>query len=436
MTISKTKFVSVVLFVAAVLSQALLSQTALAQSTLSERQYRVVESLQTDLANDEFTKVIKESDSAVQDWSEGLGLVLVLQIRGQAYQLLDKDQAAIDTLARAYSLKQLNASRQTQLAMQLGQLHLSTQQWPQARQVLTDALAQTIPADSENQTHPAIAYAMLAIAWQLDESQGERWSKSIPLLKKAIAIAEEPMEFWLTSLASAQYQVQDYAGAETTLKQLIDRSSKSDSTQNTSSQNTSSQNKNYWLQLASMQQLQGKESDQLATLELANQRGLIDDENEILLLAQMQVMLGVPERAARNLQTGLQSRQLTNSVDNQRRVAIALQQGRDYKKAAAQLLQTAKDTKDVSLAVTALQLELVDGHCEGAINVADWLIEHADSENRGKAMMSAGQCSIELKQRDQARVYFLRAQQLPETTNTAKQWLDYMNALNKITTDN
>lgn len=419
MTISKRSFIAIILFVSAVLS---LPQTALAQSTLSERQYRVIESLQADLANDEFAKVIEESDSAVQDWSEGLGLVLVLQLRGQAYQQLDNAQAAIDTLARAYSLKQLNASRQTQLAMQLGQLYLSTQQWAQARQVLTEALEEATPETSnettkEAQTHPAIAYAMLAIAWQLDEAQRERWSKSIPLLKEAITIAEQPMEFWLTSLASAQYQIKDYAGAETTLKQLIVRSPK---------------NKNYWLQLASMQQLQNKESDQLATLELANQRGLIDNENEILLLAQLQVMLGVPERAARNLQSGLQSQQLTNNVDNQRRIAIALQQGRDYKNAAAQLLQTAKESKDVSLAVTAMQLELVDGHCEGVINIANWLIDNANSKDRGAAMMSAGQCAIELELKDQARVYFQRAQQLPETTNAAKQWLDYLQALAEI----
>ena len=109
-----------------------------------------------------------------------------------------------------------------------------------------------------------------------------------------------------------------------------------------------------------------------------------------------------------------------------------MQQGRDYKNAAAQLLQTAKDTGDVSLAVTALQLELVDGHCEGAITVADWLIQFADAENRAKALMTAGQCAVELKQKDKARVYFQRAQQLPETTNSAKQWLDYLQALADI----
>jgi hypothetical protein len=413
MTMCKPKFSSLMVLLAV----ALFSSVALAESTLSERQYRVIESLQTVLADGNFRQVIKASDSAAREWSEGLGLVLVLQLRGQAYQQLDDEPEAIKTLARAYSLKQFDGSRQIQLAMQLGQLYLSTQQWLNARQILTDALDQATPENSEAQTPPALAYVMLALAWQLDDSQSARWLQSIPLLNTAIAIADEPMEFWLTSLASGQYQIQDYAAAEATLKQLIARSPES---------------KNYWLQLASMQQLQSKERDQLATLELAKQRGLIDNENEVLLLAQLQVMLGVPERAARTLQAALQSEQLTNNLDNQRRIAIALQQGRDYKNAAAQLLQTAKDTGDVSLAVTALQLELVDGHCEGAITVADWLIQFADAENRAKALMTAGQCAVELKQKDKARVYFQRAQQLPETTNSAKQWLDYLQALADI----
>lgn len=413
MTMCKPKFSSLIVLLAV----ALFSSVALAESTLSERQYRVIESLQTVLADGNFREVIKASDSAAREWSEGLGLVLVLQLRGQAYQQLDDEPAAINTLARAYSLNQLDGSRQIQLAMQLGQLYLSTQQWLNARQILTDALDQATPENSEAQTPPALAYVMLALAWQLDDSQSARWLQSIPLLNTAIAIADEPMEFWLTSLVSGQYQIQDYAAAEATLKQLIARSPES---------------KNYWLQLASMQQLQSKEREQLATLQLAKQRGLIDNENEILLLAQLQVMLGVPERAARTLQAALQSEQLTNNLDNQRRIAIALQQGRDYKNAAAQLLQTAKDTGDVSLAVTALQLELVDGHCEGAIMVADWLIQFADAENRGKALMTAGQCAVELKQKDKARVYFQRAQQLPETTNSAKHWLDYLQALADI----
>ena len=97
-----------------------------AQPTLSERQYRGIESLQSDLADEQFKQVIQDSTEASEAWDDGLGLVLLLQIRGQAFQLLEDDEAAIKALARAYSLQQLNGTRQTQLAMQLGQLYLST----------------------------------------------------------------------------------------------------------------------------------------------------------------------------------------------------------------------------------------------------------------------------------------------------------------------
>jgi hypothetical protein len=393
-----------------------------AQPTLSERQYRVIESLQSDLADEQFKQVIEDSTEASEAWDDGLGLVLLLQIRGQAFQLLEDDKAAITALARAYSLQQLNGTRQTQLAMQLGQLYLSSDQWTQTRELLSSALEQPLPAD---ENHPAAAYVMLALAWQLDEKQTTRWSKSIPLLEKALLLSDDAPESWLALLASAQYQVKDYAGAENTLKRLIDRTSKTAVAQSTS-------HKNYWLQLASMQHLQGKTKAQLATLELADKLGILNSEDEVLLLSQLQIMEGIPERAARRLQKGLKSQRLESSTENQRRIAIALQQGRDYQGASDVLLEAAKSSGDASYAVTALQLLLADGRCEDALIVSDWLIAHASNKDSANAMISAGQCSMELKQMDRARVYFQRALKQPQTTNAARQWLDYLHVLAEI----
>lgn len=393
-----------------------------AQPTLSERQYRVIESLQSDLADEQFKQVVQDSTEASEAWDDGLGLVLLLQIRGQAFQLLEDDEAAIKALARAYSLQQLNGTRQTQLAMQLGQLYLSTDQWSQTRELLSSALEKPLPPD---ENHPATAYVMLALAWQLDEKQTMRWSESIPLLEKALLLSADAPELWLTLLASAQYQVKDYAGAELTLKALIDRSSETTITQSVS-------HKNYWLQLASIQQLQGKTKAQLATLELADKLDILDSKDEVLLLSQLQIMEGIPERAARRLRKGLKSEQLENSVENQRRIAIALQQSRDYQGASDVLLETAKSSGDVSYAVTALQLLLADGHCESALGVSDWLIVNASNKDSANAMISAGQCALELKQMDRARVYFQRALKLPQTANAARQWLDYLQVLAEL----
>jgi Tfp pilus assembly protein PilF len=47
-------------------------------------------------------------------------------------------------------------------------------------------------------------------------------------------------------------------------------------------------------------------------------------------------------------------------------------------------------------------------------------------------MISAGQCALELKQMDRARVYFQRALKQPQTTNAARQWLDYLQVLAEI----
>ena len=393
-----------------------------AQPTLSERQYRVIESLQSDLADEQFKQVIQDSTEASDAWDDGLGLVLLLQIRGQAFQLLEDDEAAIKALARAYALQQLNGTRQTQLAMQLGQLYLSTDQWSQTRELLSSALDQPLPPD---ENHPATAYVMLALAWQLDEKQTTRWSESITLLEKALLQSDDAPESWLTLLASAQYQVKDYAGAELTLKALIDRSSEINITQSVS-------HKNYWLQLASIQQLQGKTKAQLATLELADKLDILDSKDEVLLLSQLQIMEGIPERAARRLRKGLKSEQLENSVENQRRIAIALQQSRDYQGASDVLLETAKSSGDVSYAVTALQLLLADGRCESALGVSDWLIVNASNKDSANAMISAGQCALELKQMDRARVYFQRALKLPQTANAARQWLDYLQVLAEL----
>ena len=91
-------------------------------STLSERQYRLLEKAQELVAEESYQEALAETQDAVDDWDSGLGLVLILQLRGQVYQLLDQTGDTLKSYERALSLEVLEGTRRSALAAAIAQL--------------------------------------------------------------------------------------------------------------------------------------------------------------------------------------------------------------------------------------------------------------------------------------------------------------------------
>ena len=375
-------------------------------STLSERQYRLLEKAQELVAEESYQEALAETQDAVDDWDSGLGLVLILQLRGQVYQLLDQTEDTLKSYERALSLEVLEGTRRSALAAAIAQLYLIDSQPEKAREVLVPALE--APA-GEGLNHAAQAYVIVAISYQIQE----RWRDSLPWLVQAEAYATSIPENWLAMRAAAEFQIRDFAAAEVTMKRLVERAP---------------DKRNYWVQLAAAQQFQEKQAQQLATLEIAHQRGLIAGSSEELLMIQLQGAQDMPARAARNLEQRISELSSVEGsseedLDDERRLLSAYQrQARDL--AAAAETMVSNDSSSVN---EAIQLAMMDGDC-------DLVRELSRSHTRkleGLTMISVAQCSLNGSDTASAREWFQRASEKSDSAVVASQWLTYLSDLQK-----
>ncbi len=375
-------------------------------STLSERQYRLLEKAQELVAEESYQEALAETQDAVDDWDSGLGLVLILQLRGQVYQLLDQTEDTLKSYERALSLDVLEGTRRSALAAAIAQLYLIDSQPEKAREVLVPALE--APA-GEGLNHAAQAYVIVAISYQIQE----RWRDSLPWLVQAEAYATSIPENWLAMRAAAEFQIRDFAAAEVTMKRLVERAP---------------DKRNYWVQLAAAQQFQEKQAQQLATLEIAHQRGLIAGSSEELLMIQLQGAQDMPARAARNLEQRISELSSVEGsseegLDDERRLLSAYQrQARDL--AAAAETMVSNDSSSVN---EAIQLAMMDGDC-------DLVRELSRSHTRkleGLTMISVAQCSLNGSDTASAREWFQRASEKSDSAVIASQWLTYLSDLQK-----
>ena len=375
-------------------------------STLSERQYRLLEKAQELVAEESYQEALAETQDAVDDWDSGLGLVLILQLRGQVYQLLDQTEDTLKSYERALSLDVLEGTRRSALAAAIAQLYLIDSQPEKAREVLVPALE--APA-GEGLNHAAQAYVIVAISYQIQE----RWRDSLPWLVQAEAYATSIPENWLAMRAAAEFQIRDFAAAEVTMKRLVERAP---------------DKRNYWVQLAAAQQFQEKQAQQLATLEIAHQRGLIAGSSEELLMIQLQGAQDMPARAARNLEQRISELSSVEGsseegLDDERRLLSAYQrQARDL--AAAAETMVSNDSSSVN---EAIQLAMMDGDCD---LVRELSRSHA-RKLEGLTMISVAQCSLNDSDTASAREWFQRASEKSDSAVIASQWLTYLSDLQK-----
>ncbi len=371
-------------------------------STLSERQYRLLEKAQELVAEESYQEALAETQDAVDDWDSGLGLVLILQLRGQVYQLLDQTEDTLKSYERALSLEVLEGTRRSALAAAIAQLYLIDSQPEKAREVLVPALE--APA-GEGLNHAAQAYVIVAISYQIQE----RWRDSLPWLVQAEAYATSIPENWLAMRAAAEFQIRDFAAAEVTMKRLVERAP---------------DKRNYWVQLAAAQQFQDKQAEQLVSLEIAHQRGLLSGSSEELLMIQLQAAQDMPARAARNLERRIADQTSADSdIANELRLLSAFQrQARDLAAAAKTMV-----SGDVASVNEAIQLAMMDGDCPLVKKLAGANVRRLE----GVTMISVAQCELNDNDTAGAREWFQRAGEKADSAVIASQWLAYLSDLQK-----
>ena len=232
---------------------------------------------------------------------------------------------------------------------------------------------------------------------------------------------------------AAHFQLKEYKEAIQVLDQLIV---------------INEQKEEYWLQQASLNQMLNKPVDALKVLQLAYVRNVLVKEDGLIILVQLLITEGTPERAGRILLQLIEQDKIELNDENWKLLASAWLQSRERKKAVDAFLKAAEYSDQQAKASTvesginknklaaaklyyrSAQLQFDESDYSGAISSFNKARELGlTSKKVGLSLLMQGNAYYELEDYVNAKVYFSRALKEASSTNSARAWLDYMQQL-------
>jgi tetratricopeptide (TPR) repeat protein len=406
-----------------------------ANPSLSPKTYQALNDIQVLLTENKFS----EAEDGLKDLEENLtpsfGLALTYQIHAQLFLAQENRIQALIYFNKALALEAMKATQAVSLATNVAQLYLADSQVVEAISVLQIRIeaAEKEKVGSTN----SMAFITLGSAFQLKQD----FKNAIVWLKQGIDRSKPPRENWLQMLMAAYYQLKQYPEAISVLDQLIVMNETKEE---------------YWLQQASLQQMRNKPKEALNVLQLANVRNILVKEEGLIILVQLLITEGVPERAGRILQELLEQEKITLNDDNWKLLASAWLQSRERKRAITAFINAAeyslqlvdkslKEKEEVNKIETkqeaaklyyrSAQLQFDESDFKGAISsFTKARVLGLTGSKRGLSFLMQGSAYFELEEYQNAKVYFSKALEEPKSTNSAKAWLDYMEQLEVLKT--
>ncbi len=403
-----------------------------ANQSLSPKTYQALNDIQALLLEEKFAEVEEGLIDLEENLTPGFGLALTYQIHAQLFLAQENSLQALEYFNKALSLEAMKAVQAVSLATNVAQLYLANndsanKQVEAAIKVLLPRIesAEKEKAGSTN----AMAFITLGSAFQLKQD----FNNAIVWLQQGIKRAKQPRENWLQMLMAAHYQLKQYQEAILVLDQLITINEKKEE---------------YWLQQASLNQMLNKPKEALKVLQLAYVRNILVKEDGLIILVQLLITQGIPERGGRILLELLNNNKIELTEDNWKLLASAWLQGRERKQAiqafikaaefSLQSTDTNKTTTEESKAKLAAaklyyrsaQLQFDESDFTGAISsFAKARTLGIEGKKLGLSLLMQGNAYFELEEFVDARVYFSKALKEASSSNSARAWLDYMQQL-------
>lgn len=409
------------LLVSLLLASLLLTPNAQANNSknqsLSPKTYQALNDIQALLAENKYTEVEEGLKDLEENLNPGFGLALTYQTHAQLFLAQEKNTQALSYFNKALALEAMKAVQAVSLATNVAQLYLSDGQIDEAINVLKPRI--DAAEQEEKGSTTAMAFITIGSAYQLKQD----FKNAIIWLKQGIERASAPRENWLQMLMAAHYQLKQYGQAVAILDQLI----------------VINENKEeYWLQQASLYQMMNKPKDALKVLQLANVRNVLVKEDGLIILVQLLITEGVPERAGRTLLSLLENKKIEITEDNWQLLASAWLQSRERKLAVQAFINAAElSLKETNSKLEAAKLYYRVGQIQ--FDEADYTgaitsFERARSlgiedKEAGLSLLMQGNSYFELENYVDAKIFFSKALKEASSTNSARAWLDYMEQL-------
>ena len=397
-----------------------------ATPSLSPATYESLNSIQAALGESRFDDARSQLDELIADLKPGFGMALAYELYGQLFLLQDNNREGLRWYQKSLAEDALTPAMEAGMATSVAQLLLAEDDFQAAIDALAPRLSKLSAEEARQQqakkeTASAIiqplAYATLGSAYHLVKDYQQSTKAFEEALRRATSKGENPRENWLQMLMSGYYQLGDYQATARVLADLI---------------RINPGKEDYWVQRASMFQLLNKQTEALSSLETGYAAGYVSKTSNILLLSQLLISQGIPERAARILEQHLAQPESESREEDWRLLGMAWQQGRERLAAIEAINKAAEFSDDGKLPLFAARLAYQDNNVQLVLSQIDLALSKGlEADQKAQALMLAGSSALQLDDKPAARRYFQQALKHPHTAANARSWLNYIDALDQ-----
>lgn len=328
---------------------------------------------------------------------------VVKQTIAYVYIYQDDYQTAARYLKEALDMGVFAKHEWLSASMALGQVYVALEEYRKAI-----ALLKPIVDGPEQENVPSTAFILVANSY----AQLEQFRQALPYTKQAIAREDKPRENWYGLLLAIYFELGEYRNAAETLEIMVANWP---------------QRKRYWTQLAQLYLELDREQQALSTLALAYKQGYLDQQSDLLTLAQLYLFQGVPYKAAQVLKQGLEDDIIEPTSRHYEYLANAYIDAKEYDEALVALGKAADKADDGKFYLRQAQIYASRQQWNEVIQAVDKATDKGlEDKDMGMAYLLQGMASVEEKKYDQALRSFRKARNYEKSREQAVQWIRYV----------
>lgn len=367
--------------------------------SMSESTYAVLERAVEDLSNDRFREAERRLTD-ILDRVKDYELAIVHQTLGFVFVQQDNYTDALVSFEKALELEALPRQPHEELMLNAGQIYMANNNFEQGIAMLERYLEQTC-SEPAPEVHLTLASAY---------AETQEYESALVQVNLALSKAKQPREQWLQLKLALHFELGQMAECAETLFQLIalvpDR-------------------EEYWRQLSGVLMQVEKEADALAVMAVAERQGYLQNERDLMNLANIYLMLEIPYKAARLVARGLEDEIIDGTSDNFEYLSEAWIAAREWDYAETILRSAAQSSESGELWQRLAQVLMEKEDWLGAQNALSSALS-AGVPEPGHTSYLLGVAAYYAGNVQEAKQALREAINYPDSEQQARQWLDHL----------
>jgi tetratricopeptide (TPR) repeat protein len=319
------------------------------------------------------------------------------------YYLQERYDEAIDAYQQVLNQGALPDALTQSTLKTLSQLYFVVENYQQALTSINQILAMT-------EEPAADVYVLLGQA----HFQLKQFKEALQPIRTAIQISRQqgqrPKENWLLLLQVIYYELEDYPRMVAVLKELIQLYPKD----------------RYLITLAAVYSQLGDTAKQLAITEVLYEKGYLKASHQIMNLANLYMLHGLPFKAGALLEKELAAKRIEESENNLRLLSQAWHQAREYEKAIPPLEQAAASAQAGELYVRLAQSYINLERWNDAVQALQKGLAKGGLRRPDTAHIMLGMALFNQNKFTQARTVFEKALTDRRSQKIAEEWLSHV----------